>query len=89
MAIVVAVAIKVVGILLIASLLIIPAATARPFAKTPERMAVMAASLGALAAVGGLALSYFADTPTGPSIVSVAAFGFMISTVLRAGTRRR
>ena len=56
-AIVVAVAIKVVGALLITARLIIPAATARPFSRTPEGMAVAAALLAIAAACGGLHVS--------------------------------
>lgn len=85
MAVVVAVAIKVVGVLLIAALMIIPAASARAFSSTPERMAVSAALLGIASALGGLALSFFADTPTGPSIVAVAALGFVAASI--AGAR--
>ena len=87
LAVVVAVAIKVVGALLIAALLLIPAATARRFAATPEGMALGAASIGALSALGGVWLSWQVDTPTGPSIVCIAAAMFLISTLLR-GTGR-
>jgi len=80
LALVVAVAIKVVGALLIAAMLIIPAATARPFAATPERMAFAAAAIGAFAVVGGLQASLYWDTPTGPSIVCVAALLFALSS---------
>lgn len=83
LALVVAVAIKVVGVLLIAALLIIPAATARPLATTPERMAVVAAAIGALSGLAGLGLSYHYDTPAGPTIVCVAAGLFLLSTLLR------
>ncbi|MEX0373239.1 metal ABC transporter permease [Spiribacter roseus] len=78
LAIVVAVAIKVVGVLLIAALLIIPAATARPFSRTPERMAMAAAGLGALAVLGGMWGSWQWDTPTGPTIVCVSATLFAL-----------
>ncbi|MBD3662875.1 metal ABC transporter permease [Sulfitobacter sp. TSTF-M16] len=84
LAIVVAVAIKVVGALLIAALLIIPAAAARPLARTPEWMAIWAVILGAGAALGGLQLSFLFDTPTGPSIVSLAAVFFVTTTALAA-----
>ena len=80
----VAVAIKVVGALLIAAMLIIPAATARPFARTPETMAIWAMGLGALAALGGLMASLEFDTPTGPSIVSIAAGLFALSSAFSA-----
>ncbi len=76
LAITVAVAIKVVGVLLIAAMLIIPAAAARGLARTPEAMAVIAAAIGAFAAVAGLWSAYYFDTPAGPSIVCVAALIF-------------
>jgi zinc transport system permease protein len=81
LALVVAVAIKVVGVLLIAALLLIPAATARPFANTPERMALIAAIIGALSALGGLQLAFTFDTPTGPTIVCLAAVLFAASSL--------
>jgi zinc transport system permease protein len=79
MAAVIAIAMKVVGILLITSLLIVPAATARRFVATPEQMAVLAAVVGALAAVGGLYGSLAWDTPSGPSIVVAALILFLAS----------
>lgn len=82
LAVVVAVAIKVVGVLLIVAMLIIPAAGARPLARTPESMAVIAAGFGAISAVLGLRLSLFYDTPAGPSIVCVAAGLFVLGIVL-------
>lgn len=81
LALVVATAIKVVGVLLIVALLLIPAAAARPFAATPERMAVIAAGVGAVSATGGLLLSFRFDTPTGPTIVSLAAVLFAVSSL--------
>lgn len=87
LAAVVAVSIKVVGALLITALLVIPAATARGLSRTPERMAVIAAVLGVIAAIGGLEVSLYLDTPVGPSIVVVAAAMFALSTL--AGAMRR
>ncbi len=89
MAVVIAIAMKIVGILLITALLIIPAATARRFAATPETMAVFASLLGAIAVVGGLFGSLRYDTPSGPSIVVAALVLFIISLlplVRRSGT---
>ncbi len=77
-AVVIAVAMKVVGILLIVSLLIIPAAAARPFARTPEMMAMMAALAGRIAVTGGLAASLNWDVPAGPAIVLVAVALFVV-----------
>jgi len=71
-AVVIAIAMKIVGLLLITSLLIIPAASARRFAQSPEQMALGAASIGCLAVLGGLALSWHFDTPTGPSVVVIS-----------------
>ncbi|MEM8590041.1 MAG: metal ABC transporter permease [Pseudomonadota bacterium] len=79
LAIVIAVAMRVVGLLLVTSLLIIPAAAARRFSPTPELMAVAAAGLGVLAVIGGLQLSLAADTPSGPSIVVAALALFILS----------
>lgn len=84
LALVVAVAIKVVGVLLIAALLVIPAAAARPLTRTPEAMALVAALLGGASALGGLWAAFILDTPTGPSIVCVAAVLFVLTTVVGA-----
>ena len=87
-AIVIAVAMKIVGVLLITSLLIIPAAAAQRHARSPEQMAVGASLLGLVAVCAGLALSWFKDTPAGPSIVVSAAGLFLLSFVLPAARCR-
>ncbi|MFZ1467950.1 MAG: iron chelate uptake ABC transporter family permease subunit [Paracoccaceae bacterium] len=79
LAVVVAVALKVVGALLIAAMLIIPAAAARGLARSPEAMAVGAVAVGALSALAGLVLSLWQDTPAGPSIIVAAALLFALS----------
>ena len=79
LAVVVAVGIKVVGVLLIISMLIIPAASARSLVSTPEKMAVFASVIGMLSALLGLNASYVFDTPTGPSIVCVASLIFLFT----------
>lgn len=81
LALVVAVAIKVVGALLITALLIIPATTARQFARTPEGMALAAMCVGVVAALAGTQGSLMFDTPTGPSIVVAASTLFAIAMV--------
>ena len=86
LAITVAVAIKVVGVLLIAAMLIIPAAAARPLSRTPESMALVAAGIGSVSALVGLRAAYIFDTPAGPSIVCVAALIFAALSI--AGSLR-
>jgi zinc transport system permease protein len=89
LAITVAVAIKVVGVLLIAAMLIIPAAAARPLSRTPEGMALIAAGIGAASAVVGLRAAYLLDTPAGPSIVCIAALCFAAMSLLGAVKSRK
>lgn len=84
LAIVVAVALKVVGVILITAMLIVPAAAARPLAKTPESMAMIAILIAIISAFGGLQMSLWADTPAGPSIVTVAFCLFMLSLIASA-----
>ncbi len=86
LAIVIAAAMKIVGALLITALMIVPAATARSFARTPEQMAVLAAAIGALAVMGGLSASLTWDTPSGPSVVAVAVTLFAASILARRAT---
>lgn len=77
--IVIAVAMKFVGALIITSLLIIPPATARRFAVNPEQMAGLASIIGMIAVLSGISASWFYDTPAGPSVVVAAASLFMLS----------
>jgi len=86
-ALVVAIAMKIVGVLLIVSLLIIPAAAARGFARTPEAMALLAAGVGVFAVLGGIAASMAWDWPAGPAIVAAATMLFLASLVAGAGRR--
>ena len=79
MAVVIAISMKIVGVLLITALLIIPAASARRLARTPEQMAVLASAIGALAVIGGLAASFYWDWPAGPAIVLATTLVFIFS----------
>ena len=71
---------QIVGALLIVALLIIPAAAARPIARTPEGMALLAALIGAAAAPLGIFAAFAVDAPAGPSIVLAAAALFVVSS---------
>lgn len=89
MAAIVAVGMKVVGILLVVALAIVPAAAARALSRTPEQMAVLAAVVGAASAGLGLFGSLWLDTPSGPSIVAAAALLFLASLAVRPAARAR
>lgn len=81
LALVVAVALKVVGILLITALLIIPAATARLYSKSPQQMVLLSILFAAACVILGLYLSLVWDFPAGPSIVVSASALFFISRI--------
>ena len=77
-ALVIAIAMKIVGVLLIASLIVIPAAAARRLVRTPEQMAVAAAGVAGSAVILGLLGSLEFDTAAGPSIVVAATALFAL-----------
>ena len=81
LAVVIAGAMKLVGVLLITALLIIPAASARPFSKSPAHMAGLATIISMISVALGLLLSYQLDTPAGPSIVLTSSLFFAVSQV--------
>lgn len=78
-ALTIALSMKFVGALIITSLLIIPSATARRFARTPETMVSYAVLFSILAVTGGLIFSGLKDTPAGPSVVVCAGVMFLLS----------
>jgi zinc transport system permease protein len=82
MALVISVAMKIVGILLITAMLILPAAAARRFARNPEAMALLAAGLGMAAVMGGLGASLAWDLPAGPAIVLAASLIFAVTSLI-------
>jgi len=81
LAVIVALSLKIVGALLIGAMLIIPAAAARGFARTPEAMAAVAVAIGMVASGVGVWASAVTDAPAGPSIVVAAALVFAVSQV--------
>lgn len=82
-ALTIALSMKFVGALIITSLLIIPAATARRFARTPESMAIIAVFISMLSVSMGLTLSAFYNTAAGPSVVICAAVLFLLSLLTK------
>lgn len=79
LAVFVAVALQLVGVLLITAMLILPAAAAASWARSPEHMALLAAAFGGWAVLGGLGMSLGLDTPAGPSIIVIAALVYVVS----------
>lgn len=78
-ALVIAVAMKLIGVLLITSMLIIPAASARQFSQGPEMMAIVAAMTASIAVLLGLQASMIWDSSPGPSIVLSAFLLFLFA----------
>ena len=85
----VAVAMKIVGVLLITAMLIIPASAAGRFARSPEQAAALAMLCGAIAVISGLAGAWYWDTPAGPSIVLGAGGLFVLGQLAPSYRRRR
>lgn len=82
-AIIVALAMRVVGVLLITAMLIVPATASRRLSQSPEVMAIIASLIGCLAVAGGVSASYWYGTPAGPSIVLVASAIFIITLFVK------
>lgn len=79
LAVAIAFAIKIVGILLAIAFLVVPVVAARPFSSTPERMALLAAAVSVTSILAGMALSVWLDAPGGPAIVLVMAIAAALS----------
>ncbi len=89
LALAIAVAIKIVGILLAIAFLVVPAVAARPVSRTPERMVLFSALVGAAAAAAGIGLSTQLDVPGGPAIVLVLVLIAFALLVLPASAAAR
>jgi zinc transport system permease protein len=81
-ALTVSVSVQIVGVLLITSLLIIPPAVARMFARTPQAMAFQSIAVSIVAVLLGLSASLFYDLATGPMIVIALGALFVVSQLL-------
>lgn len=80
-AVTVVVSLKLVGIVLIAAFLVIPAASARLLSKSFSRMTVVSVSVGMLSAIGGLWISYYLDIPSGATIILLQAVVFILAII--------
>jgi len=79
MAAIIAISIKMVGILLITGMLIIPAAMARNLSNNPKQMIIISIIGGLLAVILGLYSSLEFNTASGPSIITAALVLFVFS----------
>lgn len=77
-AVVIVIAIKIVGLLLVAAFLVLPAASARLVAPTFTIMTLLSVLFGSLSVVCGLLLSYFADLPSSSVIILLEAALFFV-----------
>jgi|LNFM01.1.fsa_nt_gb zinc transport system permease protein len=89
LAFIIAVAMKVVGVLLIVAFLIMPAAAARPFSATPEAMVLLAGGIGIVGTIGGLAVSTAWDVAAGPGVVVVLSAFCLASLATAFAVERR
>lgn len=79
---VIAVGMKIVGMLLVVAMVIIPPAAARSMVSTPEQMAVASTVIGVISVVAGVLGSLKWDIPTGAAIVLVASVVFFVSLLI-------
>jgi zinc transport system permease protein len=81
--VVVTISIQWVGILIISSLLVLPAAAARNIAQSMRQYHAWSVSIAVISGLSGLILSYFLGTATGATIVVITAFFFAVTFVLK------
>lgn len=82
-AFVVSFALKIIGALLVTALLITPAIVARNVSFNPVSMVIKAVLIGVLSVSCGLLLSYFVDSPSGPSIILINILVFILSLLYK------
>lgn len=86
-AVTVVVSVKVIGIVMVASFLVIPAAAARLRSRTLYQMTLWSAGLAALASIIGLLASYLINVPSGSTIILTQALFFVLAAVLPRKSR--
>ncbi len=82
-ALLIAVMMKIMGVLLIGAMLVIPVNAARNFSRGPEQMMWISLLFGALSLYSGVFFSWQFDWQTGPAIVVVAAAWLLVSIVAK------
>ena len=81
MAAVIAISIKIVGLLLITGMLIMPAAMGRNLSNNPQQMVMLSVIAGLLSVIIGLFSSLQFNTPSGPSIITAALILFCFTLI--------
>jgi len=84
-AVAVVVSAQVVGIVLMAAYLVIPAAAARLRARSLAHMSLGAVAIGVVTTLAGLAASYLIDVPSGSAIILLQAAVFALAAATRRG----
>jgi ABC-type Mn2+/Zn2+ transport system permease subunit len=82
LALMVAVAMKIVGILLVGAFLIIPASAAGFWSTSPGKVATLSVALALFGALFGILISLLLNAPAGATIVLVLVIFFLIGRVL-------
>ncbi|HLD26298.1 MAG TPA: metal ABC transporter permease [Candidatus Andersenbacteria bacterium] len=83
LAAVIALAIKLVGVILVTALLVIPAASAHNLARSLASMFLLSVGLNVVAVIVGMLASVFLNTASGPTIILVSTAFFILSLLLR------
>jgi len=82
-ALLIAVMMKVMGVLLIGAMLVIPVNAARVFSRGPEQMMVISLFFGLMSLLSGMFMSWQYDLQTGPAIVVMAAVWLLLSLFIK------
>ena len=85
-AVVITVSLKIIGMILVTSLLIVPAAAAKNLASSMKRLFVLSSLFGVVSGVTGLIASVYLDTSSGPTIVLVSIGIFFLTMIVRRAT---
>jgi zinc transport system permease protein len=88
-ALLVAVMMKVMGVLLIAAMLVIPTSSARLLSRSPEQMVLISALYGLFALAGGITGSFHFDWQTGPAIVVSATVLLLLTLAVTRSFKPR
>ena len=84
----VVVAMRIIGVLLVSALMVVPVATAQLFSRSFRGTALAGMAIGVIVAVAGVVVSFYADTPSGGTIVVLAIAVFLLALAVAAVLRR-